>query len=75
MQPEADDTMSAMSRRFRPALIAFFLRRIRNHSEAEDLTQEGLLRVGCSCYTTADEVDRLVDGVRQVVRQLARRGG
>ena len=37
--------------------------------------QEGLLRVGCSCYTTADEVDRLVDGVRQVVRQLARRGG
>lgn len=34
-----------MSQRFRPALIAFFLRRIRNHSEAEDLTQEVLLRV------------------------------
>jgi RNA polymerase sigma-70 factor (ECF subfamily) len=35
----------ALSQRFRPALIAFFLRRIRNHSEAEDLTQEVLLRV------------------------------
>lgn len=45
MQPEASDTARAMSQRFRPALIAFFLRRIRNHSEAEDLTQEVLLRV------------------------------
>jgi RNA polymerase sigma-70 factor (ECF subfamily) len=45
VQPEADDAMGAMSQRFRPALIAFFLRRIRNHSEAEDLTQEVLLRV------------------------------
>jgi RNA polymerase sigma factor (sigma-70 family) len=45
VQPEASDTASAMSLRFRPALIAFFLRRIGNHSEAEDLTQEVLLRV------------------------------
>ncbi|MBI1198611.1 MAG: sigma-70 family RNA polymerase sigma factor [Phenylobacterium sp.] len=34
-----------MSERFRPALIAFFTRRIRNAAEAEDLTQEVLLRV------------------------------
>jgi RNA polymerase sigma-70 factor (ECF subfamily) len=34
-----------MSQRFRPALMAFFVRRIRNHAEAEDLTQEVLLRV------------------------------
>jgi RNA polymerase sigma factor (sigma-70 family) len=34
-----------MSRRFRPALIAFFVRRIHDHSEAEDLTQEVLMRV------------------------------
>ncbi|WP_293381834.1 sigma-70 family RNA polymerase sigma factor [Phenylobacterium sp. SCN 70-31] len=45
MQPDAKAAASAMSQRFRPALIAFFLRRIRNHSEAEDLTQEVLLRV------------------------------
>lgn len=45
MQPDDRAVASAMSQRFRPALIAFFLRRIRNHSEAEDLTQEVLLRV------------------------------
>ena len=45
LQPDANAAASAMSQRFRPALIAFFLRRIRNHSEAEDLTQEVLLRV------------------------------
>ena len=45
MQPEASAAANAMSQRFRPALMAFFLRRIRNHSEAEDLTQEVLLRV------------------------------
>ena len=25
---------------------------------------EGLVRAGCACYTTAEEIDRLVDGVR-----------
>ena len=34
-----------MSQRFRPALMAFFVRRIGSHAEAEDLTQEVLLRV------------------------------
>ena len=28
------------------------------------LVPGGLVRVGCSCYTTEDEVDRLLDGVR-----------
>ena len=45
MQPHTQAVAKAMSQRFRPALMAFFLRRIRNHSEAEDLTQEVLLRV------------------------------
>ena len=27
---------------------------------------DGLVRAGASCYTTADEVDRLVDGVRSL---------
>ncbi len=45
MQPDAQATAKAMSQRFRPALMAFFLRRLRNHSEAEDLTQETLMRV------------------------------
>jgi cysteine desulfurase family protein (TIGR01976 family) len=25
---------------------------------------EGFVRAGCACYTTADEIDRLIDGVR-----------
>jgi selenocysteine lyase/cysteine desulfurase len=25
---------------------------------------DGLVRVGCSCYTSEDEVGRLIDGVR-----------
>jgi len=30
------------------------------------LTEEGLLRAGCACYTTEEEIDRLVDGVKQL---------
>ncbi len=35
------------------------------------LAHEGLVRAGCSCYTTADEIARLVDGVRALVRGTA----
>ncbi len=27
---------------------------------------DGLVRAGCACYTTAEEVERLVDGVREI---------
>ena len=30
------------------------------------LAREGLVRAGCTCYTTAEEVDRLVAGVREI---------
>jgi cysteine desulfurase family protein (TIGR01976 family) len=32
------------------------------------LSREGLVRAGCACYTTAEEVDRLVAGVRALAR-------
>lgn len=32
------------------------------------LAHEGLVRVGCSCYTTQDEIARLLDGVRALVK-------
>jgi len=32
------------------------------------LVPDGLLRVGCSCYTTESEVDRLIEGVRSLKR-------
>jgi cysteine desulfurase family protein (TIGR01976 family) len=28
----------------------------------------GLLRAGCACYTTEDEIDRLLNGVREITR-------
>src|SRR3546814_624208 len=34
-----------LNRRFRPGLMAFFLRRVGNHAEAEDLTQEVFVRL------------------------------
>jgi cysteine desulfurase family protein (TIGR01976 family) len=29
---------------------------------------DGVVRAGCACYTTADEIDRLVAGVREIAR-------
>lgn len=31
-------------------------------------TAHGLVRAGCACYTTSEEVERLLAGVRQIVR-------
>jgi selenocysteine lyase/cysteine desulfurase len=28
--------------------------------------KDGLVRAGCACYTTEDEVDRLIEGVRKL---------
>src|SRR3546814_15304224 len=36
---------SDLGRRWRPVLLAYFLRRVRNHAEAEDLTQELLAKL------------------------------
>jgi cysteine desulfurase family protein (TIGR01976 family) len=35
------------------------------------LVPGGLVRVGCSCYTSDEEVDRLIDGVRALARERA----
>jgi cysteine desulfurase family protein (TIGR01976 family) len=37
-------------------------------AERLGLVPDGLLRVGCSCYTTESEVDRLIEGVRALKR-------
>lgn len=39
-----DDERSQLHARWRPALLSFFRRRVRDHATAEDLTQETLLR-------------------------------
>ena len=37
---------------------------------AERLGQarDGLVRLGCACYTTEDEVDRVVESLRAIAR-------
>jgi cysteine desulfurase family protein (TIGR01976 family) len=32
------------------------------------LGDEGLVRAGCACYTTVDEIERLVEGVRELAK-------
>jgi len=32
------------------------------------VVEQGLVRAGCACYTSAEEVDRLIGGVRQLLR-------
>lgn len=45
MAERAEQDMVTLGRRFRPALIAFFVRRIGSPAEAEDLTQDVLVRL------------------------------
>jgi RNA polymerase sigma factor (sigma-70 family) len=45
VEQRRSDERSRINARWRPALMAFFLRRVRDHAEAEDLTQEVFLRM------------------------------
>ena len=45
MKSAVEGEFEQLNRRVRPALMAFFLRRIGNHAEAEDLTQEVFARL------------------------------
>ena len=33
------------------------------------LAREGLVRIGCACYTTEAEIERLLDAVREIARR------
>jgi cysteine desulfurase family protein (TIGR01976 family) len=34
--------------------------------------EDGVVRIGCSCYTTADEVERLIEEVRRLAKKAGR---
>lgn len=38
-------------------------------AERLDLSRTGLVRAGCACYTTEEEIDRLIEGVRCAARK------
>jgi RNA polymerase sigma-70 factor (ECF subfamily) len=48
MRSEPESDLARLNRRFRPALMAFFLRRLRNHAEAEDMTQDVFVRLAAA---------------------------
>lgn len=68
VQPAPDDPLEQLNRRFRPALMSFFLRRLRNHADAEDLTQEVFVRLARS----SSEMDQPQAFVFQVAANLLR---
>jgi len=41
----AEPDLAQLARRYRPALMSYFLRRVRSHAEAEDLTQDVFMRL------------------------------
>jgi RNA polymerase sigma factor (sigma-70 family) len=70
----AQNEPNQLNRRWRPALMSFFLRRVRNHAEAEDLTQEVFARLLVSgerqsqasdAYVFQVAVNLLRDGARR----------
>jgi len=72
VKPENAFDADHLNRRWRPALMAFFLRRVRNPSEAEDLAQEVFVRmlkrgedVAPDAYIFQIAQNLLVDGMRK----------
>ena len=39
--------------------------------ERLELGEEGLVRAGCACYTTEEEVERLIEGVGEIALNLS----
>lgn len=60
MQTENVHDQVQLNRRWRPALMSFFLRRVRDHAEAEDLTQEVFARLLGSNETITTSPDAYV---------------
>lgn len=60
MKTERVSGQAQLNRRWRPALMSFFLRRVRDHAEAEDLTQEVFARLLASEETVSSSPDAYV---------------
>ncbi|WP_447752231.1 RNA polymerase sigma factor [Sphingopyxis fribergensis] len=52
--------LEQLSRRFRPALVAFFSRRVPNLAEAEDMTQEVFVRLAQTRIDTLDSTEAFI---------------
>lgn len=74
MAAEPVSNFERLSRKFRPALVAFFSRRLSNHAEAEDFTQEVLVRLAQTNIDTLESTDAFVFKIAtNLLRDGARR--
>ncbi len=74
MRTEKTSALDQLDRRLRPALMAFFVRRVRNHAEAEDLTQEVFARLAQGSSGPVECADAYVFQVAaNLIRDRARR--
>ncbi len=74
MAERAEEPIVMLGRRYRPALMAFFVRRIQCPAEAEDLTQEVLLKlVGLSAEEVANPDGYIFRIAANLVRDRYRR--
>ena len=60
MVAEASSDLERLTRKFRPALMAFFSRRAASHAEAEDLTQEVFIRLAQSRVEAIESTDAFI---------------
>ncbi len=59
--PDSDDLRSRLDARFRGPLMSFFLRRLKNRAEAEDLTQEVFVRlIGSADLARIEDADAFI---------------
>jgi RNA polymerase sigma-70 factor (ECF subfamily) len=71
MSTNAETLLITLGRRYRPALMAFFVRRLSNSAEAEDLTQEVLLKL---IELPADEIRNPEAYIFRMASNLVRDG-
>ena len=60
VRPAIMPDLSGLNRRYRPALMAFFMRRAASHSDAEDMTQELFAKLAASDGGAMDNADAYI---------------
>lgn len=73
MAQRQDDAVADFHREYRPGLMAFFLRRVHNYSEAEDLTQEVFLRIAGGDAAMRKAEQYIFQTAANLLRDRARR--